>query len=117
MWCACLRRFGMHAQIGTVKEPKLRVQIVTERASFDENPAVFKGKYQQQQEALTAKIVEAQQRLKQVCVCVGGHCRCGCALLPVDGVQLVDEQDIHGELHVLVCIELLDDQGVVLWYH
>jgi Mg-chelatase subunit ChlI len=56
----------MHAQIGTVKEPKLRVQIVTERASFDEGPAAFKSKYQQQQEALTAKIVEAQQRLKSV---------------------------------------------------
>jgi Mg-chelatase subunit ChlI len=103
MWCARVRRFGMHAQIGTVKEPKLRVQIVTERASFDENPAVFKGKYQQQQEALTAKIVEAQQRLKQV----GGgeHCCCWCKLVAVAaGVQLhlFNERAIHRELHVLV---------------
>ena len=97
MWCARVRRFGMHAQIGTVKEPKLRVQIVTERASFDENPAVFKGKYQQQQEALTAKIVEAQQRLKQV-----GHCCCGCALLDGVQLQLLIERAIHIELHMLV---------------
>ena len=35
-------RFGMHAQIGTVREPKLRVQIVTQRSTFDENPAEFR---------------------------------------------------------------------------
>ena len=34
-----LDRFGMHAQIGTVKEPVLRVQIVAERSTFDEDPA------------------------------------------------------------------------------
>ncbi len=37
-----LDRFGMHAQIGTVKDPKLRVQIVSQRSIFDENPAVFR---------------------------------------------------------------------------
>lgn len=34
-----LDRFGMHAQIGTVKDPELRVQIVAERSTFDEDPA------------------------------------------------------------------------------
>ena len=34
-----LDRFGMHAQIGTVKEPNLRVQIVEQRASFDAAPS------------------------------------------------------------------------------
>jgi hypothetical protein len=34
-----LDRFGMHAQIGTVKEPELRVRIVAERSTFDEDPA------------------------------------------------------------------------------
>jgi magnesium chelatase subunit I len=29
----------MHAQIGTVKDPELRVQIVAERSTFDEDPA------------------------------------------------------------------------------
>jgi magnesium chelatase subunit I len=32
----------MHAQIGTVKDPRLRVQIVSQRSTFDENPAVFR---------------------------------------------------------------------------
>jgi magnesium chelatase subunit I len=31
-----LDRFGMHAEIGTVKEPDLRVQIVEQRAAFDQ---------------------------------------------------------------------------------
>jgi magnesium chelatase subunit I len=33
-----LDRFGMHAEIRTVKDPTLRVQIVEERTSFDLNP-------------------------------------------------------------------------------
>ncbi len=37
-----LDRFGMHAQIGTVKDPRLRVQIVSQRSTFDENPAAFR---------------------------------------------------------------------------
>lgn len=52
-------------QIGTVKDPKLRVQIVSQRQVFDENPAAFRAKYDQQQNALTARIVEAQKLLKQ----------------------------------------------------
>jgi len=37
-----LDRFGMHAQIGTVREPNLRVQIVEQRANFDEAPLDFR---------------------------------------------------------------------------
>ena len=33
-----LDRFGMHAEIRTVKDPILRVKIVEERTSFDLNP-------------------------------------------------------------------------------
>lgn len=39
----------MHAQIGTVKDPELRVQIVSERSTFDENPAEFHKKYADKQ--------------------------------------------------------------------
>ena len=61
-----LDRFGMHAQIGTVKDPRLRVQIVSERSLFDESPAPFRAKFDGPQNALTAKIVEAQGRLRAV---------------------------------------------------
>ena len=32
----------MHAQIGTVREPALRVQIVSQRQIFDDNPTEFR---------------------------------------------------------------------------
>jgi hypothetical protein len=37
------------AQIGTVKDPELRVQIVSERSTFDEDPASFHKKYADKQ--------------------------------------------------------------------
>ncbi|QKQ72791.1 magnesium chelatase ATPase subunit I [Nostoc sp. TCL240-02] len=61
-----LDRFGMHAEIHTVKEPALRVQIVEQRADFDQNPLVFLENYKPQQEALQEQIVNAQQLLPEV---------------------------------------------------
>ncbi len=61
-----LDRFGMHAEIRTVREPALRVQIVEQRTEFDQEPQVFLEKYQPQQDALRQKLVNAQDRLKQV---------------------------------------------------
>jgi magnesium chelatase subunit I len=61
-----LDRFGMHAEIHTVKDPSLRVQIVEQRAEFEQNPQAFIEKYQAEQEALRQQIVAAQARLPQV---------------------------------------------------
>jgi magnesium chelatase subunit I len=61
-----LDRFGMHAEIRTVKEPALRVEIVEQRAAFDQNPQEFLQKYQSEQEALQKKLVTAQERLPEV---------------------------------------------------
>ncbi len=61
-----LDRFGMHVEIRTVKEPALRVQIVEERAGFDQNPQEFLQKHQPAQEALQKQIVMAQERLPEV---------------------------------------------------
>ena len=61
-----LDRFGMHAQIGTVKEPSLRVKIVEQRALFDENPNEFRKNYQDSQDELTTKITDARLRLQDV---------------------------------------------------
>jgi magnesium chelatase subunit I len=36
-------------QIRTVKEPKLRVQIVSQRSIFDEDPSTFMAKYEDTQ--------------------------------------------------------------------
>lgn len=61
-----LDRFGMHAQIKTVKEPKLRVQIVQQRELFERNPKEFKNKYREEQEKLMQKIINARTNLKNV---------------------------------------------------
>jgi hypothetical protein len=40
------------AQIGTVRDPELRVQIVSERSTFDEDPAAFHKRYAEKQVGL-----------------------------------------------------------------
>ena len=84
-----LDRFGMHAQIKTVKEPDLRVQIVEQRAEFDANPADFCAKYQAEQNALQEKLVQAQQLLPQVNLDydLRIHISEICSELDVDGLQ------------------------------
>lgn len=61
-----LDRFGMHAEIRTVKDPELRVQIVEQRSEFDREPNGFTAQYQAQQAALQQKIVDAQNLLRSV---------------------------------------------------
>ncbi|KAI8466492.1 MAG: magnesium chelatase subunit of protochlorophyllide reductase, partial [Monoraphidium minutum] len=84
-----LDRFGMHAQIGTVREPELRVQIVAERSTFDEDPATFRGKYEDRQNALTSKIVDARQRLKAIEIAYDFRVKISqiCSELNVDGIR------------------------------
>nr|YP_009504570.1 Mg-protoporyphyrin IX chelatase [Cyanophora sudae]AWW13621.1 Mg-protoporyphyrin IX chelatase [Cyanophora sudae] len=61
-----LDRFGMHAEIRTVKDPILRVQIVEERSEFDRSPDEFLQKYNLQQEVLRQRIINAQEKLNKV---------------------------------------------------
>lgn len=61
-----LDRFGMHAEIRTIKDPLLRVKIVEERISFDKSPESWLDKYNNEQIIIQKKILEAQQLLPQV---------------------------------------------------
>jgi magnesium chelatase subunit I len=61
-----LDRFGMHAQIKTLKEPKLRVKIVQQRELFEKNPKEFKIKYQEEQNTLIEKIANARKNIKSI---------------------------------------------------
>ncbi len=61
-----LDRFGMHAEIRTVKDPTLRVQIVEQRTEFDKDPQTFLENYQSQQDELQQSLVTAQEKLKTV---------------------------------------------------
>lgn len=84
-----LDRFGMHAEIHTVKEPALRVQIVEQRAEFDQNPPIFIEKYKPQQEALQQQIVNAQQLLPEVKIEYDFRVKISevCSELDVDGLR------------------------------
>jgi magnesium chelatase subunit I len=61
-----LDRFGMHAEIRTIREPKLRVKIVEERISFDQSPESWFEKYEQEQLQIQNRIVNAQKLLPKV---------------------------------------------------
>ncbi len=63
-----LDRFGMSVEVRTVRDPELRVKVVDQRTAFDENPEAFSENVTSVQEALQAKVVEAQQRLEQVSI-------------------------------------------------
>jgi len=84
-----LDRFGMHAQIGTVKDPELRVQIVEQRASFDENPTVFRESYKESQNQLTKKLSDARNLLKEVKIDYNFRVKISqiCSELNVDGLR------------------------------
>ncbi|MEH2347875.1 MAG: magnesium chelatase ATPase subunit I [Nostoc sp.] len=84
-----LDRFGMHAEIRTVKEPVLRVQIVEQRADFDQNPPVFLESCKAQQEALQEQIVNAQKLLPEVKIDYDLRVKISevCSELDVDGLR------------------------------
>jgi magnesium chelatase subunit I len=84
-----LDRFGMHAEIRTVKEPALRVEIVEQRAEFDQNPPKFLEKYLPQQQALQQKLVSAQERLPSVTMEYDLRVKISevCSELDVDGLR------------------------------
>merc|ERR1711907_887343 len=61
-----LDRFGMHAEIRTVREPILRVQIVEERTSFDRDPQQWISNYKEQQTAIKDRLEAARKLLSDV---------------------------------------------------
>lgn len=84
-----LDRFGMHAEIRTVKDPTLRVEIVEQRAEFDQNPQKFLEKYQAAQEDLQKKLVMAQELLPEVGMDYEQRVKISqvCSELDVDGLR------------------------------
>ena len=84
-----LDRFGMHAQIGTVREAELRVKIVEERASFDQSPMEFLKVHAEKQKQLADKIVAARHLLGAVKIDYDLRVKISqiCGQLNVDGLR------------------------------
>jgi magnesium chelatase subunit I len=84
-----LDRFGMHAEIRTVKDPALRVRVVEERTSFDQSPVVWVENYEVQQQELRDKIIAAQKLLPTVELDYNFRVKISevCSQLDVDGLR------------------------------
>lgn len=84
-----LDRFGMHAQVGTVRDAELRVKIVEERARFDKNPKEFRDSYKAEQAKLQQQIASARSSLPAVQIDHDLKVKISkvCAELNVDGLR------------------------------
>ena len=84
-----LDRFGMHAEIRTVKDPLLRVKVVEERTSFDQEPMVWIKNYETKQQELRERIVFAQSLLPNVELDYDLRVKISevCSRLDVDGLR------------------------------
>ena len=84
-----LDRFGMHAEIKTVKDPLLRVKIVEQRTFFDKDSSLCLKEYKLSQEKLKKQIVEAQNNLSDVVIDYSLRVKISeiCSELDVDGLR------------------------------
>ena len=84
-----LDRFGMSVEVRTVREAKLRVQVVDQRTAFDNDPESFSDSVQEKQESLQQKVVDAQNILNEVFIDEDLRLRISavCGELDVDGLR------------------------------
>jgi|TARA_B110000444_G_scaffold125673_1_gene118097 magnesium chelatase subunit I len=84
-----LDRFGMHAEIRTVRDPETRVRVVEERSNFDQNPDECLKENAEAIDALKEKIVSAQNLLSQVQISFELRVKISqvCGSLDVDGLR------------------------------
>jgi len=84
-----LDRFGMSVEVRTVREAKLRVQVVDQRTAFDNNPEAFSDSVQGNQDSLQQKVVDAQKLLNEVSIDEDLRLRISavCGELDVDGLR------------------------------
>jgi magnesium chelatase subunit I len=84
-----LDRFGMHAEIRTIAEPKLRVEIVQQRIDFDTNPEECLKQYEEKQQELRNKILSAKENLQNVTISQDLRVKISqvCSELDVDGLR------------------------------
>jgi magnesium chelatase subunit I len=84
-----LDRFGMHAEIRTIRDPKLRVRIVEERISFDKSPQTWFDKYESEQLAIQSRIRNAQQLVRQVTISQDFQLKISqiCSELEIEGLR------------------------------
>ena len=61
-----LDRFGLCVYIQSIKDKELRMEILKRKTAFDNDPEEFMNKWKDEQKRLSAKIVGAKARLKDI---------------------------------------------------
>ncbi len=84
-----LDRFGMSVEVCTVREAELRVKVVDQRTAFDNDPEGFSSIKQSSQDELQNKVIQAQNKLKDVNIDEDLRLRISavCGELDVDGLR------------------------------
>jgi magnesium chelatase subunit I len=84
-----LDRFGMHAEIRTVRDAETRVRVVEERSNFDQNPEECLKANLDQLEKLKNNIISAQELLSNVEIDYEYRVKISqvCGSLNVDGLR------------------------------
>ncbi len=84
-----LDRFGMSVEVRTVREAKLRVQVVDQRTAFDNDPETFSDSVKENQNSLQTRVINAQNLLNDVSIDEDLRLRISavCGELDVDGLR------------------------------
>lgn len=84
-----LDRFGMHAEIKTVRNPLERVKIVEQRGEFDKDPFACLNNYKAMQSDLKTRIISAQEKLRHINIDYDLRVKISeiCSQLDVDGLR------------------------------
>nr|YP_009398390.1 Mg chelatase subunit e [Lophocladia kuetzingii]ARW67576.1 Mg chelatase subunit e [Lophocladia kuetzingii] len=84
-----LDRFGMHAEIRTVRDPSLRVKIVEQRSQFDQDPLFCIETFKEKQNELKTVIISAQSNLSSITIDYDLKVKISkiCGILNVDGLR------------------------------
>ncbi|HWC21725.1 MAG TPA: VWA domain-containing protein [Flexivirga sp.] len=84
-----LDRFGLTVEVAAPRDPAVRVEVVRRRMAYDADPASFTARYRDQEEALTARIGAARERLATVRLSDAALLKIAeiCAAFEVDGLR------------------------------
>jgi len=84
-----LDRFGLTVEVAAPRDPAVRVEVVRRRMAYDADPAGFVASYAEEERRLTARIVEARDRVGTVVLDDAALLAIAelCAALDVDGMR------------------------------
>jgi magnesium chelatase subunit D len=84
-----LDRFGLTVEVAAARDPALRVEVVRRRLAYDADPAAFHASYDDEERALTKRIVTAQDLVAGVHLSDQALWKIAevCAAFDVDGMR------------------------------